>query len=241
MAKEETTPKVPKIYSLIPKVMQEIGSVGKNKNAPSKVGGYAFRGIDDMYNAIQPALVKFGVFYVPRILEITRRDRNFSGGSAGIETTVKVEYTFFAEDGSSVVSVVTGEAMDSGDKSNNKALSCALKYCLMEIFCIPTEEAKDSENEHHELAKVQPPRAQPKQAQVKKPEPKAKPKDGPPECKTCGAEMLVAKSGKHWFCKNWQDGQEHNPIKIQQKPKVDEPPMREPGDEDFPDFENFEG
>jgi hypothetical protein len=42
-----------------------------------------------------------------------------------------------------------GEAMDSGDKSANKAMSAAQKYALLQVFCIPTEEPKDTENETH--------------------------------------------------------------------------------------------
>lgn len=142
-----------KIYSIIPKIMEEIGTVGKDRKAPDKVGGYAFRGIDDMYNAIQPALIKHGVFYTPKILKTDRRDRSFSGGASGVETFVEVEYTFYADDGSKFVATSNGEAMDTGDKSSSKAMSNALKYCLMQVFCIPTEEPKDIETEHNQIAK----------------------------------------------------------------------------------------
>jgi hypothetical protein len=63
-----------------------------------------------------------------------------------------MKFTAYAEDGSSVESVTIGEAMDSGDKSMNKAMSTAYKYALMQIFCIPTEEDKDTENQTHEVA-----------------------------------------------------------------------------------------
>lgn len=63
-----------------------------------------------------------------------------------------MKFTFFAEDGSSVSSTTIGEAMDTGDKSMNKAMSTAYKYALMQIFCIPTEEDKDTENQTHEIA-----------------------------------------------------------------------------------------
>ncbi len=46
-----------------------------------------------------------------------------------------------------------GEAMDSGDKSSNKAMSAAMKYALLEVFCIPTEGDNDSENHTHEVAR----------------------------------------------------------------------------------------
>ncbi len=63
-----------------------------------------------------------------------------------------VQFTFYAPDGSSVEVVTVGEAMDAGDKSSNKAMSAALKYALLQVFCIPTEEPIDTENETHEVA-----------------------------------------------------------------------------------------
>jgi hypothetical protein len=62
-----------------------------------------------------------------------------------------MKFTAYTEDGSSVSSITVGEAMDSGDKSMNKAMSVAYKYALMQIFCIPTEEEKDTEFQTHEV------------------------------------------------------------------------------------------
>jgi hypothetical protein len=69
-----------------------------------------------------------------------------------IYSVIKVRYTFYTTDGSSVESVVVGEAMDSGDKSMNKAMSAAFKYACFQTFCIPTEEMIDSESESPEPA-----------------------------------------------------------------------------------------
>jgi hypothetical protein len=46
--------------------------------------------------------------------------------------------------------VTVGEAMDSGDKSANKAMSAAMKYALIETFSIPTAEDNDTENQTHQ-------------------------------------------------------------------------------------------
>lgn len=135
------------IYESITAVMNEIGAVGKNsKNAQQ---GFMFRGIDAVMNAINPALVKNKVFIVPEILEQTREERTSSRGGLLIYSICKVRYTFYAEDGSSVSSVVIGEGMDSGDKATNKAMSIAFKYACFQVFCIPTEEMKDPDAECH--------------------------------------------------------------------------------------------
>ena len=76
-------------------------------------------------------------------------------------------YTFYAPDGSNVRAVVVGEAMDSGDKSSNKAMSAALKYALLQIFRVPTE-SDDADATSHEVArKVSPQEA--RKLQVAKP------------------------------------------------------------------------
>lgn len=84
------------------------------------------------------------------------------------------------------------------------------------------------------------PKDPPKKEAKTKAEPKPK-SDGPPKCKTCETEMLMAKSGKHWFCPNWQDGREHHPVKVQAKPKVEEPkPPEEDPNDDFQMFDSDE-
>ena len=131
------------IYQAINAVMKDCGAVGKDSRNPQQ--GYQYRGIDAVMNALNPALTKNHVFVAPEVLEQTREERQTSKGGLLIYSIVKVRYTFFAEDGSSVSAVVMGEGMDSGDKATNKAMSAAFKYALFQTFCIPTEEMIDSE------------------------------------------------------------------------------------------------
>ena len=64
---------------------------------------------------------------------------------------MKIKFTFYAKDGSFFESVVIGEAMDSGDKASNKALSIGLKYALLQVFCIPTEDDKDPDSTSYDF------------------------------------------------------------------------------------------
>jgi hypothetical protein len=138
------------IFDLIPKVMKEIGAVGKDRKNPQQ--NYSFRGIDDFYNAVQPALCRHGVFIVPTVIEQNRQDRQTKSGTNMIYTVLTVKHVFYAPDGSSIEAVTVGEAMDSGDKSANKAMSAAMKYALIEVFSIPTEGDNDTENNSPEVA-----------------------------------------------------------------------------------------
>ena len=54
-----------------------------------------------------------------------------------------------AEDGSKHIVKTFGEAMDSGDKATNKAMSAAYKYACFQAFSIPTESDNDADAHTH--------------------------------------------------------------------------------------------
>lgn len=140
------------IYETIALVMADIGAVGKNSKNMQQ--NFMFRGIDAVMNAVNPAMIKHRLFVIPEILEQTREERTTQKGALLIYSICKIRYTFYAEDGSSVSAVTIGEGMDSGDKATNKAMAIAFKYALFQVFCIPTEELRDSDpdRECHETA-----------------------------------------------------------------------------------------
>jgi hypothetical protein len=140
------------IYYSISAVMSEISPIGKERSNTQGGFAYKFRGIDDIYNAIQPILAKHGVFMVPKVIDEKHTERTSKNGGTLFHVTLKIEYTLYARDGSFVTATTVGEAMDSGDKGCNKAMSAAQKYAFLQIFNIPTAEDKDTENQTHEVA-----------------------------------------------------------------------------------------
>lgn len=142
------------IYSLIGKAMQKVGAITKDSTATNGSGKqmYKFRGIDAVYNALNPVMAELGLFIVPEVLEQTREERKTVSGGTLIYSILKVKFTMYAPDGSNVSGVVTGEGMDSGDKASNKAMSVALKYFCFELLMIPTEEMVDPDGEVHDVA-----------------------------------------------------------------------------------------
>ncbi len=130
------------VHQKIIQVMKKTGAISKDKQGM----GFKFRGIDDVYNALHDILADVGLFSVPEVLEERSEERATKSGGVLIYRILKIKYTFFAEDGSSLSSIVMGEAMDSGDKASNKAMSVAHKYALIQIFSIPTIEDKDPES-----------------------------------------------------------------------------------------------
>ena len=152
----------PKIYAAISAVMNEVGVVGKDKKNAQQ--GFKYRGIDDVMNALSPALAKNHIFVVPEVLEQTREERQTKSGGSLTYSILKIKYTFYAEDGSHVEAIVIGEGMDSGDKGSNKSMSIAFKYACFQVFCIPTEEMKDPDAET-------PPETLPKKSPSNPPQP----------------------------------------------------------------------
>lgn len=134
-----------KIHAAICNVMKDVGAVAKND--VNNFDKYKFRGIDAVMNALYPAMVKNHVFVTPTVLEATREDRQSRKAEPLIYSVLKVKYTFYTDDGSSVDAIVVGEALDRSDKSTNKAMSAAYKYACFQTFCIPTEEFYDADKE----------------------------------------------------------------------------------------------
>lgn len=137
--------KAPMIYGKISDCMRQLGAIGKDSyNQQQK---FSYRGVDAVMNALNPVLTANHVFCVPEVLELHREERQSRSGGNLIYSILKMCYTLYAEDGSSVSATVIGEGMDSADKSSNKAMSVAYKYAMFQIFSIPTEEMADPDAE----------------------------------------------------------------------------------------------
>ena len=159
MTKETKT-----VYTLIAAVMKDLAENGISKEHKNQQQGYKFRGIDDVYNSLSPIMSKHGLVILPRVLTRECVERTTKSGGALFYSFVEVEYDFVsASDGSTHTVKTFGEAMDSADKSTNKAMSAAYKYACIQAFCIPTEGDNDADGQTHDVAG--------KKAE-KKPEPK---------------------------------------------------------------------
>lgn len=136
----------PKIYAAIAGVIGDCSPVMKDKT--NKQQGFKYRSVDDVFNAVNPALAKNKVIIVPNVLsrtcEVIGKTKN---GADMVRVVCDVEYTLFAEDGSFVKSIIPGEGLDTGDKATNKAMAVAYKYLCFQVFCIPTDELVDPDAE----------------------------------------------------------------------------------------------
>lgn len=144
--------KVPAVYGAIADVMAKLSKTGISKDNKNAQQGYKFRGIDDVYNAMAPILAESRLLILPRVLSRIVTERESKSGGALFYVVLDVEFDLVsALDGSKHTVKVCGEAMDSGDKATNKAMSAAYKYACMEAFCIPTEGDNDADSQTHEV------------------------------------------------------------------------------------------
>jgi ERF superfamily len=142
------------VYKAIQAVMQDLSKVGIGKDRTNTQQNFKFRGVDEVMNALAPILSKHGLMILPRVTHREVTERLSSNNKALFYVALNVEFDFVAaEDGSKhTVGPLIGEAMDSGDKASNKAMSIAYKYACLQSFCIPTEGDNDPDATTHDLA-----------------------------------------------------------------------------------------
>ena len=129
------------IYAALNAVMRDVQAVRKGERNTMPGGGFMFRGVDAVTNAVGPALREHGVIVVPEVL-----DAEYSTVHVGQKQTVmsrvvlRVKFTWYGPEGDSIASVVQSESMDSGDKATAKAHSVAFRTAMLQTLCLPTDE-----------------------------------------------------------------------------------------------------
>ncbi len=126
------------IISIIPLIRAELGAIAKDQQATAGAS-YAFRGHDQIVNAIAPLFNKYGVFTTVEDESIVYAGRN-AGSKYATASVLRKKVTFHAPDGSTVSSTVVSESVDYGNKSTTQAQTVAYRVALTQTFTIPTGE-----------------------------------------------------------------------------------------------------
>jgi hypothetical protein len=113
--------------------MRDVMPVRKNQHNAQQ--NYSFRGVDDAMSAMAGPMRNHGCFIAPEVIEHKQRPR----GEKGTHTVLRMLYRIYGPAGDCLLVTVPGEAMDTADKSTNKAMSAALKYMLFQVFMIPVD------------------------------------------------------------------------------------------------------
>lgn len=142
------------IHKAMVAIAKQISTEGIGKTRKNTQQGYNFRGVDEVMQAFAPILADNAVFVCPKFSGREVIERQTKAGGALFYTVMTGEFTFTHEDGSSItVGPFYGEAMDSGDKSCNKAMAVAFKYAMFQTFCVPLEGVTggDADLQTHEV------------------------------------------------------------------------------------------
>jgi len=140
------------VFETINSIMKELPAIAKDQKNSSQ--NFQYRGIDQFMNALNPLMAKHGLFCTPELVQgFPQEQINTKSGGIMFKSIADYKYTFYALDGSSISTIIRGEAMDSGDKGYNKVCAIALKYVLMQLFMVATEDFKDPDEVSHEDVK----------------------------------------------------------------------------------------
>jgi len=127
------------VAELMIEVMRRVTYVGKDQQN-TEGGRYYFRGIDDVVNALGPAMRDVGILCLPSVEWSERQNTKTTRGKDTRETLVRTRYTFTGPRGDSISVVTEGESLDAGDKGTAKAQTVAWRIALIQSFALPTDE-----------------------------------------------------------------------------------------------------
>ncbi|MFD7121934.1 ERF family protein [Streptomyces sp. NPDC059922] len=137
---------LPRVFQVIHGVMRDVMPVGKDQQNTQQ--NYSFRGVDDAMSAMAGPMRNHGCFIAPEIASHNQRPR----GEKGTHTVIKMLYRIYGPAGDCLHVTVPGEAMDTADKSTNKAMSAALKYMLFQVFMIPVDARSIDDSDRDDTA-----------------------------------------------------------------------------------------
>ncbi len=122
-------------------LLSDLSAVGIGKGGYNREQKFHFRSIDAVLDVLAPLYVKHKLIVRPSVKSRTTETRARKDASKDDLRFVVVEVMYTIEstvDGSSRESgPFFGEAMDSGDKATNKAMSIAYKYFAIQTYSIP--------------------------------------------------------------------------------------------------------
>ena len=145
----------------IARVMRDLPAIGKDSTAPGSMGGYTFRGIEQITTVLKPIMAKHGLVIIPQADTIVI-DPAPGQKEMWQDVMVRFGWQIVGPDGSFLMATTYGIGRDHTDKGANKAASQAFKYLLMQLFCISDSNA---DSDGHEYAEVEPVQREPSQAE----------------------------------------------------------------------------
>jgi hypothetical protein len=135
----------PSIYARIAEVRSSVGTVPKE--GFNKFHGYRYVKVGDILEAVNPLLKAHDLVIIPSVVE----SKTTAQQDGNLMVEVMVEYDIRDTTSNQQTKVRSpGHGRDKGDKGVYKAMTGSMKYMLIEVFGIATDD--DPENETEEKA-----------------------------------------------------------------------------------------
>ena len=131
------------VFQAVSDVMNDVREVRKTGRNSSQ--NFNFRGIDAVMNAVGPKLREHGVIVTPIRAELEGIEVD-AGRKKAKDTCGIVTYRWFGPDGSHFDSQVYAEGRDYADKGGAKTMSVALRTCILQTLCLPTDDPDPDED-----------------------------------------------------------------------------------------------
>lgn len=131
------------VFQAVSDVMNDVREVRKTGRNSSQ--NFNFRGIDAVMNAVGPKLREHGVIVTPIHADLTGVEVE-AGRKKAKDTSGIVTYRWFGPDGSYFDSQVYAEGRDYADKGGAKTMSVALRTCILQTLCLPTDDPDPDED-----------------------------------------------------------------------------------------------
>ncbi len=125
-------------------LMQRLSGIMKDVKAVNKEdkkvnNQYKFVSHDAVVRVLHDPLVKHGVMMIPDVVEL-KQDGNRT------IAMVHVKFVNIDDPKDMIVTTYWGYGIDSQDKGVGKAISYAVKYCLLKTFCLETGDDVERDN-----------------------------------------------------------------------------------------------
>ena len=131
------------VFQAVSDVMNDVREVRKTGRNSSQ--NFNFRGIDAVMNAVGPKLREHGVIVTPIHADLSGVEVD-AGRKRAKDTSGIVTYRWFGPDGSYFDSQVYAECRDYADKGGAKTMSVALRTCILQTLCLPTDDPDPDED-----------------------------------------------------------------------------------------------
>ncbi|TDW30989.1 ERF family protein [Cryobacterium psychrophilum] len=118
-------------------VLAAVQAVGKNQRSEDDT--YNFRSLDDVLDAVHPALVKVGGFYIGKDVGQSLEALNTPDGEVLTTVRLRVQYSWHGLDGGKPIrTIVSAEGSSSTGGATAAAWSIALRTYLVQTLCLQT-------------------------------------------------------------------------------------------------------